>query len=326
MLKLTTHKAPEIDDSLWTEFNIFSNKLNSTDKSLEKFKEEMIRFSRIRENFTFSFIRQEDQIIAVIRLIEWDPKELQVTINSELKSCSKEMIKLISELLNIFDEGSFDLVGTPTNDIGKDFFKKISAKIIYSKDAYYLHKEKIDLNKMEEICESKSDLKKDHDLIIYDTVEDDVSDEHLQAWLDMAHAIGEEITERYTDDEVVKLSLDYVKKSNQRKKEQNISIYNAMLFTKEGELKAYTMLGIEKKEIPYIQQHATGVAKEYRNKGIALWLKAEMIKKLYNDFPAMTKIVTSTSSRNVAMNKINKKLGYEYSHSENDYRIKIEEL
>ncbi|MDA3887062.1 MAG: hypothetical protein PF638_15860 [Candidatus Delongbacteria bacterium] len=42
MLKLTTHKAPEINDSLWSDFNAFTNKLNSTDKSLEKFKEEMI--------------------------------------------------------------------------------------------------------------------------------------------------------------------------------------------------------------------------------------------------------------------------------------------
>jgi hypothetical protein len=38
MLKLTTHKAPEINDSLWSDFNAFTNKLNSTDKSLEKFK------------------------------------------------------------------------------------------------------------------------------------------------------------------------------------------------------------------------------------------------------------------------------------------------
>ena len=62
MLKLTTYKAPEIDDSLWKEFNAFTNKLNSTDKSLEKFKEEMIEFARIRENFSFSFVTENDRI------------------------------------------------------------------------------------------------------------------------------------------------------------------------------------------------------------------------------------------------------------------------
>ncbi|MCK4979251.1 MAG: hypothetical protein KAS62_02590 [Candidatus Delongbacteria bacterium] len=67
MLKLTTYKANEIDDSLWSDFNIFSNKLNSTDKSLNKFKEEMIEFARIRENFSFSFVTGNDQIIAVCR-------------------------------------------------------------------------------------------------------------------------------------------------------------------------------------------------------------------------------------------------------------------
>ena len=40
----------------------------------------------------------------------------------------------------------------------------------------------------------------------------------------------------------------------------------------------------------------------------------------------MTKIITSTSERNVGMNKINKKLGYEYSHSKDDYKIKIGEF
>ncbi|MDA3887057.1 MAG: hypothetical protein PF638_15835 [Candidatus Delongbacteria bacterium] len=326
MLKLTTYKAPEINDSLWKDFNAFTNKLNSTDKSLEKFKEEMIEFACIRENFSFSFVTEDDQIIAVIHLRGWNPKELQVSINSELKSCSNEMIELISELVKNYDDVSVDLVGSPTNDIGKDFFKKIGAKLIYSKEAYYLQKEKIDLVKMDDICESKSDLKKDLDLYIYDTVEDEVSDEHLQAWLDIAHVIAEEIVETYTNDKVEKLSLDYIKKSNLKKREKNISMYNAMLFSKDGKVKAYSMVAIVRNEIPYIRQHVTGVAKEYRNKGIALWLKAEMIKKLYNDFPTMTKIVTSTSSRNVGMNKINKKLGYEHSHSEDDYRIKIEEL
>ncbi|MDA3887060.1 MAG: hypothetical protein PF638_15850 [Candidatus Delongbacteria bacterium] len=42
MLNLTTYKAPEINDFLWKEFNAFTNKSNSTDKILEKFKEEMI--------------------------------------------------------------------------------------------------------------------------------------------------------------------------------------------------------------------------------------------------------------------------------------------
>ena len=45
MLKLTTYKANEIDDSLWKDFNAFTNKLNSTNKSLEIFKEEMIEFA-----------------------------------------------------------------------------------------------------------------------------------------------------------------------------------------------------------------------------------------------------------------------------------------
>lgn len=66
MLKLATYKTPEINDSLWKEFNAFTNKLISTDKSLEIFKEEMIEFARIRENFTFSFVTKDDRIFAEI--------------------------------------------------------------------------------------------------------------------------------------------------------------------------------------------------------------------------------------------------------------------
>ena len=326
MLKLITYKAPEINDSLWKEFNDFSNKLDSTNKDLEEFKVTMTEFARIRENFSFSFIRQEDQIITVVYLRGWNPKELYIIIKSELKTCSKEMIELISDLVKNYDDISNDLVGSPRNEIEKDFFKKIDAKLTYEKEAYHLEKDKIDLDKMDQICDSNSYLKKDFDLILYDTVEDDVPDDHLQAWLDFANTIGEEITAEYTNDKIEKLSLDYIKKSNREKKKKNISLYIAMLFSKDGKVIAHTMVIILKNEIPYFRQHGTGVAKEYRNKGIALWLKAEMIKKLYNDFPTMKRIVTSTSSRNVGMNKINKKLGYEYSHSEDDYKIGIGEL
>ncbi|MDA3884851.1 MAG: hypothetical protein PF638_04580 [Candidatus Delongbacteria bacterium] len=98
MLKLTTHKAPEINDSLWKDFNAFTNKLNSTNKSLEKLKEEMIEFARIRENFSFSFVTQDEQIIAVIHLREWDPNELSIAIVSELKSCSDAFVVCEEEI------------------------------------------------------------------------------------------------------------------------------------------------------------------------------------------------------------------------------------
>ncbi|NOR44357.1 MAG: hypothetical protein GQ534_02135 [Candidatus Delongbacteria bacterium] len=326
MLKLSTYKANEIDDSLWIDFNAFTNKLNSTNKGLEIFKEEMIEFARIRENFSFFFITQDDQIIAVIHLRKWDPNELMITIDSELKSCSEELIELIKDLVKNYDKEFYDLVGITSNDIEKDYFIKVGAKLINANEAYVLKKEKINLAEIENICDSKSYLKKDLDLLFYDTVEDVVPDEHLKAWLELSHTIADEISLEYSNEPAVKLSLDYIKKSHLKKKKKNISLYNYMLFSKDGKVVAKSMVIITKSEIPNIVQHATGVAKEYRNKGIALWLKAKMIKKLYNDFPTMSKIITSTSSRNVGMNKINKKLGYEYSHSENDYRIKIGEL
>lgn len=47
------------------------------------------------------------------------------------------------------------------------------------------------------------------------------------------------------------------------------------------------------------------------------------LKYINCDFPEMEEIITSTSPNNFGMDAINKKLGYRYSHSDNDYKMRL---
>lgn len=59
-----------------------------------------------------------------------------------------------------------------------------------------------------------------------------------------------------------------------------------------------------------LSQYGTVVVKEYQNRGLGRWLKAEMLEKVLRDLPQVTRIQTGNADSNAPMLSINRDLGF----------------
>lgn len=103
------------------------------------------------------------------------------------------------------------------------------------------------------------------------------------------------------------------------------SIYNRVQHTviafDREEMIGHTTLGIFLKEPGTGMQFMTGVKKQYRGRGIAKWLKAEMLLNVIEKVPQLHTIDTSTYSLNLPMQGLNFAIGYKLRDEGYEYEL-----
>jgi len=75
-----------------------------------------------------------------------------------------------------------------------------------------------------------------------------------------------------------------------------------------------------------INQDDTGVAKEYRNKGLGRWLKAVMIKLIIKELLEIKTVRSENAVSNKPMLNINFEMGFKTYYSESYWQIKVEKV
>ena len=112
-------------------------------------------------------------------------------------------------------------------------------------------------------------------------------------------------------------------RKQERMNRKNDSVaYSAILFNAQGRIVGHTNVFIRRKNPRVAYQFMTGVAKEYRGRGLGRWMKAAMFKRLLRDFPQLQEMKTDTNPRNKWMLAINDQIGYRYSHSLKEFKIR----
>lgn len=63
------------------------------------------------------------------------------------------------------------------------------------------------------------------------------------------------------------------------------------------------------------QHYGTGVLPAHRGRGLASWLKVEAIQRVHAEFPGIAGLLADTADSNIAMRRINERLGYVSLHA-----------
>jgi RimJ/RimL family protein N-acetyltransferase len=97
--------------------------------------------------------------------------------------------------------------------------------------------------------------------------------------------------------------------------------YHLMLFDEENKIIGMSVVAISAKLPQLVNQRITGVLSHGRGKGLAKWLKCEMLRKIKNDFTDVNQIKTECFTANEPMINLNKSLGFELYRTDYDYYI-----
>ncbi|MFD0900616.1 GNAT family N-acetyltransferase [Actinomadura sediminis] len=71
-------------------------------------------------------------------------------------------------------------------------------------------------------------------------------------------------------------------------------------------------------------QHDRPPADDHHGLGLDLWVKASMLRLLYDDYPQVTQVATDTAGNDAALLAVNRHLGFRLHHRTNEYRLDVE--
>ncbi|MBE1532130.1 GNAT family N-acetyltransferase [Actinomadura algeriensis] len=71
-------------------------------------------------------------------------------------------------------------------------------------------------------------------------------------------------------------------------------------------------------------QHDRPPADDHHGLGLDLWVKATMLRLLYDDYPQVTQVATDTVENDAALLAVNRHLGFRLHHRTNEYRLDVD--
>ncbi|OLT33217.1 hypothetical protein BJF79_08015 [Actinomadura sp. CNU-125] len=74
---------------------------------------------------------------------------------------------------------------------------------------------------------------------------------------------------------------------------------------------------------PRATQHDRPSADDHHGLGLDLWVKAMMLRLLYDDYPQVTQVVTDTAGNDAALLDVNRRLGFRLHRRTNEYRLDV---
>ncbi|MFD8981359.1 GNAT family N-acetyltransferase [Streptomyces sp. NPDC059564] len=91
----------------------------------------------------------------------------------------------------------------------------------------------------------------------------------------------------------------------------------------KGEMAGYTEIVIRAGETRRALQYDTVVVPAHRGHGLGLWVKAEMVRRLRAEHPAIVEIETDNAQDNTHMLAVNRQLGFRFHRSTHTYQLDL---
>ncbi|MFE3638433.1 GNAT family N-acetyltransferase [Streptomyces sp. NPDC059168] len=97
----------------------------------------------------------------------------------------------------------------------------------------------------------------------------------------------------------------------------------AALDEADGAVAGFTELVVPGSGTGDAQHYGTGVLPRHRGAGLARWMKAESIRQARERHPGLRGLLTDTAVSNTPMRRVNDQLGYERTHEEIHWSLRL---
>jgi hypothetical protein len=114
---------------------------------------------------------------------------------------------------------------------------------------------------------------------------------------------------------------DEIRRQAQWRRENDNPAYFCLLFNEKSEMVAVSSVDINLNNTREIEQKMTGVARSYRGRGLAKWLKAAMFVKLHEEFPDNEVLTTFMRAVNDPILSINARMGFELEQQGFEFQL-----
>jgi GNAT superfamily N-acetyltransferase len=277
-----------------------------------EFKESRIR---IIENSSKVYLNEyilfkEENPVAFIAYKRLSGNRYEFIFDTEFTELTDDVCKMIFKVLISFFENTdakqICYLANKSSDI--EVFNKYGIEIIENIVTSKLLKKDMDFEKLKSIVNA-NEYAKSLDLKLFRKIPEDIFERYIDYMNDVLKAKEHHNPDR---EEFTKYRKENLLRSIRIDEEDGDPMYMFMLFDKEsiaGSCKVY----IEREDDGVFIQHCgglTGVAENYRGKGLAKYLKASMYMKISEDYPGFRHAITDTYPWNTYMYRINEELGF----------------
>ncbi|MDH5675924.1 MAG: GNAT family N-acetyltransferase [Myxococcales bacterium] len=107
------------------------------------------------------------------------------------------------------------------------------------------------------------------------------------------------------------ITLEDRRRQEERLRAQGLEWFTLLSLEADGQVSAVTEIYHDPGVADLIRQQITGVARERRGRGLATWLKAELLYRLRARYPLAARVVAHNGNDNAPMLAINRKFGFD---------------
>lgn len=247
-----------------------------------------------------------------------------IALNSLGDAIPADFARVVSEetlkLLNIYECGKIYYM-TPNARIS-DAVRLMGGRELNRVDRYRLYRKDANVDVIKNWLETIPKENQDLTLEFFDPV----PERYLQQYVDTFQHFIEDMPKEKDEKPPFTLSVDFVRKQIQWRKENDAHIYTYALINSEDRMVAHSNVSVNGKNPRDAYQAMTGIEPEYRGRGLSKWLKGELFFKVGRDYPENEMFTSDMRAINEPILAVNRQMGYVLEGNGHEFELTVDSL
>ena len=154
----------------------------------------------------------------------------------------------------------------------------------------------------------------------------ELPDERLPDIADLLTESLQDMPEEQESDMPYVANPDSLREQIRWRRQNKNPLYSCLVFNRDDDIVAISSVEVNLSNTKNISQGMTGVARKYRRRGLAKWLKAALMNHLREQFPGIETFTTSMRAVNEPIQSINARVGFTLEQQGHEYRVTRDNL